>query len=137
MFDFTSESHMSRRYFDRVRVAVEAADEADPPLPTSFVWRRRRFRVNAILARWIEAEEWWKSAAPVSAGFPNDPTGSVDGAMGGPEQTPLDRVVWRLEASVGPSVGVFDLCQTSGASVPIGPVGTEAEGNWFLMRSFD
>ena len=98
---------MSRRYFDRIRVVVGPAD-ADPPMPTAFMWRRRRFRVTAVLARWIEAEQWWK--APPGA----------DGDRAG------DRIVWRLEASAGPSTGVYDLCQH-----------TRPSGGWFLVRSFD
>lgn len=102
---------MSRRYHDPVEVvAADPADPADPPCPRAFRWRRRNYRVSAVLARWIEAEQWWRLA-----GF-------------GPADCSTDAVVWRVEASSrsGPP-GVFELlCRTD--------IGRTA---WFLVRTHD
>ncbi len=102
---------MSRRYSEPVRVvAAVSPDPAEAQSPQSFVWRRRSYRVVAVLARWIEAEQWWRLA-----GF------GADGGVG-------DSVVWRVEASSrGNPAGVFDLRNRTGAE----------RSDWFLIREFD
>jgi hypothetical protein len=58
--------------------------DAEPPPPHTFRWRGRLFRVQEVLARWAEAETWWRE--PGAAGD-------------GPTVLPrADRWVWRVEA---------------------------------------
>ncbi|MDZ7577724.1 MAG: DUF6504 family protein [Candidatus Nanopelagicales bacterium] len=94
---------MSRRYADAI--TVRSASERGPP--TEFFWSRRRYRIQLVLARWVERDSWWLSLAPAQQSA----------------ELPGERTVWRVEAASGPWVGVYDLCQIS--------------GEWFLARSFD
>lgn len=75
---------MNRRY--RAADAVIEVAEGDSGEPVGFRWRRRRYEVRAVLARWVEAMPWW-----------------VDRAGG-------QRWVWRVEAvSRTGDTGVYDL----------------------------
>lgn len=105
---------MSRRYSDRIRVVLQPgtdpdSDPVEPQPPRSFAWRGRSYRVVAVLARWVEAEQWWRTA----------------GFGGG---VAADSTVWRVEAVSGSAVaGVFDLRHRTGAE----------RSDWFLVRAFD
>ncbi len=102
---------MSRRYSDPIQVtAADPGDPAEPPAPQSFIWRRRRYRVSTVLARWIEADQWWRLA------------GFGSGAGG------AESVVWRVEATGRASpTGVYDLrCRTASGRI-----------DWSLIRAHD
>jgi len=107
---------MSRQYFDRVEVIAQRSQDVEIPMPETFLWRQRRYRVTAILARWIEAEAWWKGAMERTDR----------------QQSALDKVVWRVEAKTRSNVGVFDLCQQVGKQQ-----GNDQLCEWFLVRTFD
>lgn len=126
---------MSRRYADRI--AVDALPESTPgalrtgigatgigatgagatgagatgaggfEVPQAFVWRRRRYRVRAVLQRWIEVGAWWRTSDAVDQEYQ----------------------LWRVEAGAqyppGSPAGHFDLCRHQGT------------GHWFLLRTFD
>ena len=49
---------MSRQYADRITVRCLTEGEDAPP--EQFVWRRRRYRVRAVLQRWVEVGCWWR-----------------------------------------------------------------------------
>lgn len=74
----------------RASIAVTVALGADGP--AGFVLRGRRYRVRAVILRWVEARPWWRSP----------------GLGSGPS------VTWRVEASCGAAAGVYDLRETSG-----------------------
>lgn len=99
---------MSRRYSDPIRVMVSPpADPVEPEPPQSFHWRGRRYRVTEVLARWTEAEQWWRWAEH------------------GSDRFPADAMVWRVAASSrGTATGVFELRHRPGSA-------------WFLIRAFD
>lgn len=97
---------MSRRYADPIQVSPAGA-----AAPGGFRWRRRSYRVTAVLARWIEARPWWHDALP----------GERNGAAGG------DRVLWRVEARAGAVIGVYDLCHLRDAH----------QQRWLLVRALD
>ncbi len=98
---------MVRRYHEPVRVRV--ADPApvgvpgpttDPladPAPVAFVWRGRRYAVEAVQARWRERRAWWRDV----------------GEEGPADET--ERVIWRVEARAGGRVGVFELGADGGS----------------------
>ena len=99
---------MSRRYSDQIRVMVSPqAEIVEPEPPQSFRWRGRYYRVTEVLARWTEAEQWWRWGESDSTKFPADAT------------------VWRVAASSrGSTSGVFELRHRPGSA-------------WFLIRAFD
>ena len=69
------------------REVIEVVSDATGA-PQSFRWRRRRYRVRAVLAHWVEARTWW---------------GEATGSSG-------QRQCWRVEAaSLAGEVGVYDL----------------------------
>lgn len=79
-----------RRFLTPIR--VEAGGE-----PTAFRWKRRRYRVRAVHAHWVEATTWWP--------------GSNAGSSGSKGQAVQ---VWRVEAESHPGVaGVYDLVQSA------------------------
>ncbi len=47
---------MTRRFRDPVAVAVTAVPDG---VPTSFIWCGRRYRIDSVLTRWVEAGNWW------------------------------------------------------------------------------
>ena len=83
---------MTRRYpYEPVAVALDEAGA-----PKDFRWRRRRYRVRAVLAHWVEACPWWVEIAKESG----------------------QRHCWRVEAtSPGGEVGVYDLVVSGGAAL--------------------
>ncbi len=127
---------------------TQAGAGGDDP-PAQFLWRGRLYVVRAVLAHWIEVGAWWRSAARVLddrtgmlslPGAPGDGragsggagtsggTGSTgDGGLPGGLPDPVERQVWRVEASAGRSatLGVYDLaCDAQGRS-------------WQLARTLD
>ncbi|MFA4965724.1 MAG: DUF6504 family protein [Thermoleophilia bacterium] len=38
-------------------------------LPSSFVWRRRRYRVERVLETWVVETGWWKVDGPLSRSY--------------------------------------------------------------------
>ena len=76
-------SYMRRLRRESVQVASDATGA-----PQGFRWRRRRYRVRAVLAHWVEARIWW---------------GEATGSSG-------QQQCWRVEAtSPAGEVGVYDL----------------------------
>ncbi|SER48128.1 hypothetical protein SAMN05443377_10173 [Propionibacterium cyclohexanicum] len=65
--------------------------------PTRFVWRSRIWRVESVQREWVETMPWWL-VAPRGDG----PTDRI--ATG-----PLQRRLWRVDASSGPYHGVYEL----------------------------
>jgi Family of unknown function (DUF6504) len=115
---------MSRRYCDVIRVTTQrvgVAGDPEPAVPRAFRWRRRWYLVTAVLARWIEADQWWQSSATDRSG--QDVAGR------------LDRLVWRVEARPrhGSALGVFDLQQLVVDELP----GPSPPAQWTLVRAFD
>lgn len=118
---------MSRRYQDQVEVRlgdpVEHHVQLEPgwcrgtlqeggslTVPTQFLWHGQVHLVRGVLARWSRRTPWWRPAGTEEQG------GSV----------PLERQVWRVEASAGMrfGCGVYDLVQ-------------EQEAGWLLERVSD
>ena len=81
---------MTRRLWRPVIVQVAGDScageigDAGPPPPHTFRWRGRLYRVQEVLARWAEAEAWWRDAGAAAA---------VPTVLPG-----ADRWVWRVEA---------------------------------------
>lgn len=86
---------MSRHYADHI--AVRCSSSATDPMPDRFLWRRRWYRVRAVLQRWIEAGAWWRGGAPVDEEYR----------------------FWRVEAEPERgrgAAGHYDLCQNRASS---------------------
>lgn len=68
-------------------------------LPTAFIWRGRRYRVEQVLERWRERLPWWRLESP------------------SPGTYQMERMVWRLVAAPGqtPHTGVFEIAQNGRA----------------------
>lgn len=109
---------MSRQYADRIAVSCRASDllpgaadsasaVPDGAAPCRFTWRRRRYRVVAVLQRWVEVGAWWSGGRAVD------------------EEFEMWRVEAATEASTKGAVGHFDLRQH------------RTSGSWFLVRAFD
>ena len=87
---------MTRRFRDPVAVVVTTASE---DVPTSFVWCGRRYRIDSVLTRWVEAGNWWLDLnaalmrAEWSGQFPIEP------APVAPEPAVLSEVGGRLVAA--------------------------------------
>jgi len=86
-----------RRYGDPIEVGSRGR------VPVRFRWRGRVYLVRVVLAHWIERGSWWTGPGPGTSGGPSVPR-SVAGALGA-----VEREVWRVEATAGPVVGVYDL----------------------------
>lgn len=92
---------MSRQYADPIAVhccepalcepAGSAGSVREAAEPQRFTWRRHRYRVLAVLLRWVEVGSWWRTASTVDEEYE----------------------MWRVEAqrSPGGAVGHFDLCR--------------------------
>ncbi|GAB2758108.1 DUF6504 family protein [Nocardioides pakistanensis] len=129
-----------RRYDDPVDVRKGMVDGTEGP--EQFLWRGRLWKVQAVLAHWVETGAWWDSAgaravlgtetqAAAGAGTGSAP-GPNSGSAGGLSVLPdltAEREIWRVEASRGRFVaeggGVFDL------------LFDWAEGSWRLARCLD
>lgn len=108
---------MSRRYQEQVEVRLGVPDEhgvrlegalppgapGSPEVPTLFLWRGRVHVVRAVLARWSQRVPWWRAD--------DDPVDATDATEESSSWSELERVVWRVEAGAGRSVGtgVYDL----------------------------
>lgn len=88
-------------------VTVQRRDDT----PHQLIWRGRLYVVRAVLARWVEAGGWWRSAASGASTALADP----------------DREYWRIEATPGLAAGVvvLDLCFDWDT------------GTWTVARSMD
>jgi hypothetical protein len=104
-----------RRYDDPVEVRGGATEG-----PEQFLWRGRLWKVQAVLAHWVETAPWWQSAgvrAVVGSDGPEQgeqPGRSAAGPGGG--DLLVERELWRVEAGQGAASsvdgtggGVFDL----------------------------
>lgn len=74
--------------------------------PDRFVWRGRLYTVRKVLEHWVVTRDWWRGHHP------------------GTEE-PGEREFWRVEASPGAEVGVYELRFES------------ASGTWTLSRMWD
>jgi hypothetical protein len=129
-----------RRYDDPVDVRKGMVDGSEGP--EQFLWRGRLWKVQTVLAHWVETGAWWDSVGaravlgtePVGGSEPADD--ARGGAEGGRALTVLpdptaEREVWRVEASrgrldiEGGAGGVFDL------------LFDWSEGSWRLARCLD
>lgn len=134
-----------RRYDDPVDVRKGMVDGTEGP--EQFLWRGRLWKVQAVLAHWVETGAWWDSAGaravlgtetPVAVGADTGPDTGPDAGLGAapaggrlsvlPDLT-AEREIWRVEASRGRLIadggGVFDL------------LFDWAEGSWRLARCLD
>ena len=101
---------MSRQYADHITVRCSSGTSSGTPdpAPDRFLWRRRWYRVRAVLQRWIEAGAWWRGGDAVD-----------------------EYQFWRVEAEperrwgAGGAAGHYDLCRHLASS------------DWFLVRTFD
>ena len=69
--------------------------------PESFVWRGRRYRVEAVIGHWHERTPWWRHALEASG-----PGGDLI----------MQEEIWRVEAAPAResrpgALGVFDLAR--------------------------
>jgi hypothetical protein len=122
-----------RRYDDPVDVRRGMVDGSEGP--EQFLWRGRLWKVNAVVAHWVETGAWWDSA-DARAVLGTDEGAAVEVGKGGAALSVLpdlaaEREVWRVEASrgrlsaEGGGGGVFDL------------LFDWAEGSWRLARCMD
>jgi hypothetical protein len=120
-----------RRYDDPVDVRRGMVDGSEGP--EQFLWRGRLWKVNAVVAHWVETGAWWESQRAravlgTDSGVEREAGGSTVTVL--PDLT-AEREVWRVEASRGRisaqngGGGVFDL------------LFDWAEGSWRLARCVD
>ena len=104
---------MSRRCAEPIE--VQRRDD----LPRQFLWRGRLYVVRDVLAHWVEAGRWWRTAgaAALTTGAASGPAVLDDG----------EREYWRVEASAGrlAGAGVYDICLDWSA------------GGWTVARVLD
>lgn len=128
-----------RRYDDPVDVRKGMVDGSEGP--EQFLWRGRLWKVQSVLAHWVETGAWWDSAGARAVLGTEAAAGveEVEGGGGGRALTMLptlpdmvaEREIWRVEASrgrlsaEGGGGGVFDL------------LFDWAEGSWRLARCLD
>ena len=121
-----------RRYDDPVDVRKGMVDGVEGP--EQFLWRGRLWKVEAVVAHWVETGAWWDSAG-ARAVLGTEAGGSPGGGGGlgviAPAAEAGEREVWRVEASRGRlsaengGGGVFDLFFDW------------TEGSWRLARCLD
>ena len=120
-----------RRYDDPVDVRKGMVEGTEGP--EQFLWRGRLWKVQSVLAHWVETGAWWNSAgARAVLGTEAAETSSEGGrALSVLPDAAAEREVWRVEASRGRLAaegggdGVFDL------------LFDWAEGSWRLTRCLD
>ncbi len=121
-----------RRYDDPVDVRKGMVDGSEGP--EQFLWRGRLWKVQAVLAHWVETGAWWDSAgarAVLGTETAADPTEGGGPALAVLPDLAAEREVWRVEASRGRlsaesgGGGVFDL------------LFDWSEGSWRLARCLD
>lgn len=105
--------------------------------PVAFCWRGRVYRVQGVLAHWLETGPWWQSASVrglLTTGVPSHhPTASSAASTparregGGRDQD--QREFWQVEAAAGRhgTPGVFELCADLTAATPTWSVTTVTE----------
>lgn len=74
--------------------------------PVRFVWRGRLYTVRKVLEHWVATRDWWREQHPES-------------------EEAVEREFWRVEASPGTEVGVYELRFDS------------ATDSWMLSRVWD
>jgi hypothetical protein len=124
-----------RRYDDPVDVRKGMVDGSEGP--EQFLWRGRLWKVQSVLAHWVETGAWWDSAGARAVLGDEPAEGSAGSTEGGDRVLSVlpeivsEREVWRVEASRGRlsveagAGGVFDL------------LFDWAEGSWRLTRCLD
>ncbi len=120
-----------RRYDDPVEVRRGMVDGSEGP--EQFLWRGRLWKVNAVVAHWVETGAWWDSpGARAVLGTDSSPqVQSTGSALAVLTDLNTEREVWRVEASRGRlsaengGGGVFDL------------LFDWAHGGWRLTRCAD
>jgi hypothetical protein len=127
-----------RRYDDPVDVRKGMVDGSEGP--EQFLWRGRLWKVQTVLAHWVETGAWWDSAGARAVlgtdtagarGEAEPGTGATGGVLRVLPDMVAEREVWRVEASrgrlsaEGGGGGVFDL------------LFDWAEGSWRLARCLD
>lgn len=139
-----------RRYAEPVEVQLRMPQVPDSPqdlelpgpsglssgltgvVPQAFLWRGRRYRVQAVTAHWRERRAWWREALDPPPGVPH-----------GIAAAARERLVWRVEAVAGHSrsVGVFDLACVEPDPAVLAAAGSWAAagppGGWRLLRVAD
>ncbi|MQY06408.1 DUF6504 family protein [Actinomadura macrotermitis] len=73
--------------------------------PVRFDWRGRPYTVRRVLEHWVTTRDWWREQQPEA------------------EEGP--REFWRVEATPGREVGVYELRHD------------ERRGSWTLSRRWD
>lgn len=118
-----------RRYDDPVDVRRGMVDGSEGP--EQFLWRGRLWKVNAVVAHWVETGAWWESAGARAVLGTDSRDEEQTGAVAVLSELTAEREVWRVEASRGRisaetgGGGVFDL------------LFDWAEGSWRLSRCVD
>jgi hypothetical protein len=94
-------------------------------VPSEFLWRDRLYLVRAVLAHWVQAAAWWRTAADIDPVLVPVPTAPRWGQPAWGEPAPdlgavaavgdvddREREFWRVEAGCGRlgGTGVYDLC---------------------------
>jgi hypothetical protein len=102
--------------------------------PEQFLWRGRLWKVNDVLAHWVETGPWWQSSDARAVLGSEDTTVAV-AARSVSLELAAEREVWRVEAGRGRGAvstdpggagrGVFDLTFDW------------ADGSWQLTRCAD
>lgn len=122
-----------RRYDDPVEVRRGMVDGSEGP--EQFLWRGRLWKVQAVVAHWVETGAWWESPG-ARAVLGTEALEATEGEQSGRAVSVLpdlaaEREVWRVEASrgrlsaEGGGGGVFDL------------LFDWADGSWRLARCLD
>ncbi|HEX2706267.1 MAG TPA: DUF6504 family protein [Candidatus Lustribacter sp.] len=128
-----------RRYCEPIEVLPDEHGQ-----PVRFIWHGRLYLVLAVLGHWRERRAWWREVldpvldpVPTRRGGAPDDGAAADGAPSSVATVeraldPTERLVWRVEASVGRlgNAGVYDLALEP-AGLPGGP------GQWQLLRVSD
>jgi hypothetical protein len=127
-----------RRYDDPVDVRKGMVDGSEGP--EQFLWRGRLWKVQSVLAHWVETGAWWDSAGARAVLGTDAAAAGVEEVEGGGRALTMlptlpdmvaEREIWRVEASrgrlsaEGGGGGVFDL------------LFDWAEGSWRLARCLD
>ena len=110
--------HGARRYAEPVHVRCRDG------VPEQFLWRRRLYLVQTVLAHWRRAGRWWLAPAAVALLAGDDSSESVTTPVGIDDR---EREVWRVEAATGRAGprGSYDLCLD------------RSSGSWSVTRVHD
>lgn len=107
--------HGARRYAEPAEVRRRG------DAPEQFLWRRRLYLVQAVLAHWRRAGRWWLVPSAVALLTGDDLTESAPGV------DDRECEVWRVEAAPGRDgpLGTYDLCLD------------RSSGGWSVTRVHD